>query len=222
MFGDVFVLRKLNICQHQRIFVLLVFLALYFVGQLGSAFAEKREHTAHLHGIGKLNIALDGNDLMLELMSPAANIVGFEHEPENEEQTRAVQEATEVLQNGEKLFAMTSKAQCSLHDAHVEGDLIHEDGDEHEAHHHEHKDEHKASHHEHEDTHSDDHHANEGVHSDFKVTYHFECNQPERLKSLEVLLFEYFPGLEELEVQLLTSKVQTAVELTPKNFQISF
>lgn len=211
MFGDVFVVKKVNPWHRQRIISLLIFLLLSFVGQLSNGIAGSREHGAHVHGIGKLNIALDHKDLMLELTSPAANIVGFEHAPENEEQTHAVEEAAEVLQDGDKLFTMTSKAQCSLHEAYVDSDMIHG-----------HEDEHASQEQEPRSTHADHEHAEKAAHSDFRATYHFECSKPEHLRTLEVLLFKYFPGLEELEVQLLTAKVQTAVELTPKNMQISF
>ncbi|WP_016772972.1 ZrgA family zinc uptake protein, partial [Pseudomonas sp. R62] len=34
---------------------------------------------AHEHGVGRLNAALDGQTLELELESPAMNLVGFEH-----------------------------------------------------------------------------------------------------------------------------------------------
>ena len=44
---------------------------------------------------------------------------------------------------------------------------------------------------------------------------------PNSLKAIDVLLFSHFPGFEELEVQMLTPKRQTAVELTPKKFQLS-
>src|SRR3546814_9197080 len=34
---------------------------------------------AHEHGAARLNAALDGNQLELELISPAMNLLGFEH-----------------------------------------------------------------------------------------------------------------------------------------------
>ena len=215
--------------QHHRwILAPLVFLIFYFVAQLGSGVAETRGHTAHVHGIAQLNVALEGNELMLELISPAANIVGFEHKPKNEEQIQVVEEANELLQHGEKLFVMTSGAQCSLHEAHVEGDILHDHEDAHAKHDHDHDHDHghgdaHAKHdHGHGDDHADHDHGGEGVHSDIRATYHFECGAPKRLQALDVQLFEHFPGLEKLEVQLLTADKQTAADLTAQNRQISF
>lgn len=36
-------------------------------------------HPAHVHGVGKLDVALEGNTLTLHLDTPLVNVVGFEH-----------------------------------------------------------------------------------------------------------------------------------------------
>lgn len=202
--------------------VLLVASFLLVTGEVGLVSAEVRHHEAHVHGIGNLNVALDGNDLMLELASPAANIVGFEHAPENEQQEQEVHKAIGLLKDGEKLFLFSSKAECKLHDVKIDNDMAvthqEEHGDHHEAHetHHEkHED-----HHDHGHSYSEKDHHEESAHSDFAVEYHFKCGNPESLKSIDVQLFFHFPGFEHIEVQLLTAKQQTAVELSHKNSQI--
>jgi len=190
--------------------VLMVCSFLFFVGVASLKASETRQHGAHVHGTGKLNIALDGNNLLIGVTSPTANIVGFEHAPENEQQSHQVHQAVELLKEGEKLFVFTKKAHCSLHEAHVESDMAQGDHEEHEAHHEDH-DEHAHSEKDH-DTSS---------HSEFEVEYYFECNNPDSLKSINVQLFSHFPGFEKLEVQLLTPKRQTAIELTAKKYEIS-
>jgi hypothetical protein len=179
-----------------------------------------------------LNIALDGNDLLLEVTSPAANIVGFEHAPGTEEEKHAVYEAVELLEDGENLFSFTVGAQCRLHEAHVESDMA---GEHHDEEHHDEKEHgtphkgHDGAHKEHGDQdeeHAEDHteeaQGHGDVHSEFLVTYYFECGDPDSLKSIEVLLFSHFPGFEEIEVQLLTRKMQTGFELTPAKNRLSF
>ena len=175
--------------------------------------SETREHGSHVHGIGKLNVALDGKDLFVELDSPAANIIGFEHEPKNDQQKHVVHEAIELLEKGEKLFVFSAKAQCSLHESYVGNDMAAGHNEEHEGH--------EAHHGDHDDSSTEAAHATPSSHSEFTATYHFKCNRPEKLKTIEVMLFSSFPGFEELEVQLLTPKKQTAVELTPNNNEIS-
>jgi hypothetical protein len=44
-----------------------------------------------------MNVAFEENELYIELISPAASIVGFEHHPRSEAQKTAVKKATETL-----------------------------------------------------------------------------------------------------------------------------
>ena len=37
--------------------------------------------SAHEHGVGSLNLVVDGNDVSIELDSPADNLLGFEYLP---------------------------------------------------------------------------------------------------------------------------------------------
>ena len=188
-----------------------------------SASAETRQHGAHVHGEGKLNIALADKELHMELESPAANVVGFEHAPRDAEQEQAVRKAEERLKDGETLFVLTPKAGCRLAEAGAE-----QIGEEHEGEeHHEHEEHDTHDEHVHEDEgheghegHEEEHHEH-SVHSEFHVQYRFECRHPEQLKGIDVQLFSAFPGFEKLHVQMLTPKGQTAVELTPKQHQIS-
>jgi len=55
-----------------------------------------------------------------------------------------------------------------------------------------------------------------------KAEYHFVCKKPEKLLSIDVMLFSVFPGIEQIKVQLLTDTKQTALELTAKKKKISF
>ncbi|OOZ41005.1 hypothetical protein BOW53_05640 [Solemya pervernicosa gill symbiont] len=173
-----------------------------------------RHHEAHEHGVGQLNIAVEGRELHLELESPAMNIVGFEHAPRNEQEHHAVEHAVEQLRRAERLFITSAAAGCRLHEAEVESGLMEADDEHHEAHHDEaHGDEKHDAHHE-------EGHGEE-AHADFEASYRFACNNPAALSTLTVKLFETFPATEELEVQLLRDRGQTAVELTTANAVIN-
>jgi hypothetical protein len=179
-----------------------------------SAFAETRQHDAHVHGEGKLNIALAGKGLHMELESPAANVVGFEHAPENAEQKEAVHKAEERLKDGETLFVLTRQAKCKLVAAKVEQDMF-------EGGHEEDKDEEHHDHDEHaHDEHAHNEHEGGSAHSEFHAQYQFTCEKPEKLKAIDVMIFSAFSGFEKLDVQMLTPKGQTAIQLTPKKHQV--
>ncbi|TKB06800.1 DUF2796 domain-containing protein [Desulforhopalus sp. IMCC35007] len=213
MGGELFFEKMITGQNRKCVTVVLLAVLLFFIHIAGVIAGETRHHDAHVHGVGLLNVALDGNTLIIELDSPAANIVGFEHDPENDQQSHEVHGAIQLLKDGEKLFILSPEAQCSLHEAHVHSDIGGGHHDEHEAH---------GAHEAHtQDAHSAANHSDESAHSDFEVAYQFECGRPDNLKTMDVMLFSHFPGFEEIEVQVLTPKGQTAVALTPNKFQLS-
>ena len=190
------------------------------IGTKGAA--EDRAHDAHVHGLSRLNIAIEGNTVEMELLSPGANIVGFEHTARSAEDKALVARATAVLQNGEDLFAFSSGAGCRMEMAEVESALIDEndgDFDEHDTHE---NDEHSD---EHTDEHIDerhDEHSEVEEHAEFHARYQFRCGQPERLEYIDVKLFEHFPGTNVLEVQTISPNGQSAHELTPALSRLNF
>lgn len=183
-------------------------LTLAAVGILASAQEHQhRQLGTHEHGVGQLNVALEREELHIELISPAMNIVGFEHAPKNPEQEQVVQRASKTLQDGSNVFSLPSAAQCQLAKAEVETDISGEDH---------HENEHRGEEH----THQDDAEHEEEVHSEFHVSYAFRCANPDALTHIDVNLFTLFSGTEELEAQLITEGGQTSANLTASSARI--
>ncbi len=100
--------------------------------------ATERQLDSHEHGHAQINMALSGSEVLAELISPAANVVGFEHAPGNNEDRMAITQAVETLSSGEQLFIFSAGAECSLLSAEVESSLLqdadgHDDHDDHDA-----------------------------------------------------------------------------------------
>ena len=161
----------------------------------GGAWAAEGGHKAHVHGESKVKLAIEGSVVEIEFESPAHDIVGFESMPKTEKQHAAVDAAVAALKKGEALFRLTPGAGCKLEEAEVETPLA-ESG---------HKEEHKGEH----------KHAEEEEHSEFHAHYHFRCAQPERLKGVEVLLFDSFRTMREIEVSAILPGGQRAASLKP-------
>lgn len=159
---------------------------------------EPRHHDAHLHGEARLNLALEGRALLVELESPAANLIGFEHPPRDAGERAALQQAVERLRRGGELLGLPAEAGCRQAEVEIESSLL-------EASERHHEEEHHEEEHEHEE---------EGGHADFMVGYHFECDRPEVLTGLTLRLFERFPGVERLHVQAITPSGQRGAELS--------
>jgi hypothetical protein len=187
--------------------------------------AEYRHHEAHEHGVAHMNVAFEGNELYIELISPAANIVGFEHQPRTQEQRAAVNAAIKKLEAGEKIFAFPSDVGERLVKSKTHTDINKDSGhesDKTKSHEHDEitrdagNEAEKNGHEEHQQ--GDEHER----HSEFKAEYHFVCKNPEKLVYVDVMLFSIFPGIEHIEVQLLTGTKQTAMELTAAKKKILF
>jgi len=162
---------------------------------------ELAEQKAHLHGFVELTLALVGNSLEINLESPAANIVGFEHKAISEEQIQAVENAKSALESAKQLFTF-SGSQCALKHAHADiSALLKQDEHHHDGHH-------EEGHHG-----EEEHEAHEESHSEIKAIYSFKCQQGDKLDTVSVNLFQLFPSIEKLNVMWLTDNLQGSVEL---------
>lgn len=66
---------------------------------------------AHVHGEAELNVVIDGEQVLVEFLSPLENLLGFEHKPQNTEQRQAVEELQQQLADYRTLF-LIADAQC--------------------------------------------------------------------------------------------------------------
>ncbi|OOG21795.1 hypothetical protein B1C78_15990 [Thioalkalivibrio denitrificans] len=172
-------------------------------GHIGAQ--EHRHHGAHVHGVAELNIVLDGTTLLVELHSPAHNLVGFEHPPRTEAQHQALTRARAALEDADRVFSLPAAAACSLIGVEAESVLFGKSHD-HRNHAHHHK-------HDHDHDHKP---GNEHQHADIHVHYEFHCTNVNALRYMDMLLFESFPGTERLRVQRIGRGGQDATTLTPE------
>lgn len=166
-----------------------------------SAHAESsRELDAHEHGVGQLNMAFEGKDVLIEIHAPGADIVGFEYEAETAEDRAKIDQAVATLAKPLDLFVMPQSAKCSVVSAHAEL----ESEDEEHAHDDDHKDEHEE--HAHDNDHDDHKEHAEASHTEFHAEYRLACAEPSKIDRIDFAYFTTFPNALELEVQLLTAK----------------
>ncbi len=158
---------------------------------------EQHQHGPHVHGIGLLQVAVDGDLLSITLEVPAINIVGFEHPPGDPEEKNRVQTAAKLLGEGVRLFTPSPSAGCKVEETHVDSKLL-------------------------EKKHAHDDHDGEDHHSEFHATYSFRCKDPKKLTTIDVHLFRFFPATEKLEARFVTSNGQGAAYLLPDASRLAF
>jgi hypothetical protein len=195
--------------SHSPIRIFVVSCALCFAfGASRVGAHEGHGHGAHEHGIGELDVAVEGSTVELELTSPAVNLVGFEHPPRDAGERAALDEAVKALRDGTALFALSGGAGCVSRDVDVDSPLL--DGHHAESHA-GHADEHDGD-----DDHDEDEHGHE-EHADFSVSWKIDCAHPASLRELDAgAFFARFPKTEKLRLKAATTGGQTSADLTAK------
>lgn len=159
-------------------------------------------HNAHVHGLAELTLALEGNHLELNLVSPAANIVGFEHRATTPEQIQAVEQAKTTLESPGQLFVFAG-TRCSLDAVMVDMAAVKHADKAHHGH------DHEGEHH-----HGQGHKEYDEGHSEISANYRFRCEHGAELASILVELPAQFPGIEKIQAMWVTESRQGAVELS--------
>lgn len=184
------------------------------------AFAEDaRELDAHEHGVGTLDIAIDGMTVAMAFEAPGADIVGFEYAAASDADHSVIDAAMVTLGAPLDLFVMPDAAGCAVVEARAEleghGEEHHDDhtDEEHDDHvdegHDNHTDE---DHDEHADEGHDDH-ADEAGHTEFHAEYTLTCDAPDALSKITFAYFEAFPNAQEVEVQIINAAGAQAFEV---------
>ena len=197
---------------------------------------ETRQLDAHEHGVGELNIAIDGNTIAMEFHAPGADIVGFEYEAKSAEDRAAIDAGVATLAKPMDLFVLPAAAECTV----VQASAALEAEDEHDDHDHEehadHKDEHDDHDHEehadhkdghddhdheehadHKDGHDHEEHAHDDhgdeSHTEFHAEYELTCANPSAIDEINFAYFDLFENALEVEVQVVSASGATSFEV---------
>lgn len=180
---------------------------------------ETRGMDAHVHGVSKLELAVEGSTIEMNLLSPGMDIVGFEYEPSSDADKDAVEAAIRAMLVPENIVALPEAAECRLTEvlAHLHtGDHDHEEGEDHdyagEAGHDNHAEGEEHEHEEHAEGERHDH--EEGAeHSEFHASYSFACEHPEELTTIGFPFFDRFENAQEIEAQFVTDAGAGSIEI---------
>ncbi|MFK8048619.1 MAG: DUF2796 domain-containing protein [Halioglobus sp.] len=131
-------------------------------------FGESGHHSAHIHGVAELTLALEGTRLEIEFNSPALGVLGFEHKVSSSTQLEAVENARASLRDAASLFEFAGTS-CALQSVTVDMSSVLESKSDHDAR----RDEHKS-------------HDSGTSHSDVNAHYDYKCADGEQLQSVRV------------------------------------
>ena len=165
-----------------------------------------QELGSHVHGLTELNLVITNQNVQIEFISPAINLLGFERASNSPEENKLFNEVLEDLQTAQWLLGDQLR-DCQMSTPVFEAPEFgsHEMSEGHEEHEHEHED------HEHET----------GDHADFRVQYLFDCRSAPP-SNFTVTAFDRFVGIEEISVRWIVGRQQGVSNLTPSNATLSF
>ncbi len=158
-------------------------IAAFILGSAGNAVPQERHADAHVHGVARLQLVTDGPRVSLAFNAPAADLLGFEHTAETDEQKGAVEIARRALGDPIALFGLPGSLGCapSRSDVHFTAD----EPDDHD--------------------HDQDHDHGEG-HAEFVAEYELTCSTPVALPlTLETSFFDVFPLAGTLSIEALVA-----------------
>jgi len=139
--------------------------------------AAKAQARAHVHGQLKLDIAIDGPTVVIEMESPLDNFVGYEHAPKSESEKKMADDAVAQLRAADQLFKIDPAANCKLGPVALRSAALGlgkaETG------------------------------ASEG-HADLDGTFAFNCTKATEAKFIELGLFGAFKGLRQVDAQIVS------------------
>lgn len=165
---------------------------------------------AHVHGLSELTIAFENKIVEIQLTSPAADVVGFEHKAHSKADKQTVMRAKSQLDQEAKRFSFQGD-RCVLVSANVDtSSLIETEGGHHHDHHH--HDDHK--HHQ--------KHTQHAQHSEVMARYQYRCDKDNALTSITVNVFDAFSGVKKINAMWINHTKQGAQLLTPKNRTLIF
>jgi hypothetical protein len=99
-----------------------------------------------VHGLAELTLVIEDNNLIINLVSPTANLIGFEHQAKTLAEHMAVERAESILQKYDRLFVLNGGA-CLLTNHTTEFSGITENQHNQAEHdEHQHTDEHTSQH----------------------------------------------------------------------------
>ena len=140
----------------------------------------------HEHGVARLDVAVDATRVSIELHTPLHNLLGFERAPRSPAEQEQVQALLRRLRAADQLFRIDAAAGCTLARAELKSATLQlgQGGA-----------------------------AAKGDHADLEGSFEFRCQAGARAGFIEVGLFEAFPALQRIDMQLSTPRGQIKAKL---------
>lgn len=170
----------------------------------------------HEHGVAYLQVAVAGSDLALRFKAPQDSLLGFEAAPRTERQRQEIKRMAVQFHRPDGLFLPTADAACvpagvtltsdSIKPALLAAAIVAVDAGaggstpvKEPA----------------QDRAASPRKPVDKGHTDVTATVSFRCSKPQSLTGMQVMLFDAFPKIRQIDVKIVTSTGESGARLTP-------
>jgi hypothetical protein len=130
---------------------------------------------AHVHGQLRLEVAIEGPTVIIDMDSPLDNFVGFEHAPKTDAEKKTADAAVAQLRAADQLFRIDPSANCKLGPVTLRSAELGLGKAQAEA--------------------------AEG-HADLDATFAFNCTNAQATKFIDVALFDVFKATRQIDARI--------------------
>lgn len=140
----------------------------------------------HQHGVVRMDVAVEGNTLTLQIEAPLDSLLGFERRPRTDAERKLAEEVLKKLNEPASLFTPTAAAGCKAGATQADAAVLAPAATGEKP----------------------------RQHAELDVSWSFTCADAGKLDAVEVGLFGAFRRIERIEVQVAGSKGQSKQTLT--------
>lgn len=150
----------------------------------------------HAHGLSEMNIAIENQKLIIELISPAIDLVGFEHKAKTSISINKVKKVEKRLSEHNEMFSL-SGGNCQLISTFIDVSNLTSIADDHQHH--------------------QEHSHKKNTHSEVIANYDYHCEKVSELSSITVKVFHLSTSVKEVQAIWITEMYQGTERLNAKN-----
>lgn len=166
------------------------------ISTMAQATTRKLNPGAHSHGQAVVTLAFDKGVGKAEVMAAAESIVGFEHKPKSEADTKKVEEAAKVFeQKIKEIVVLDPSLGCEFKKNTIV--MVHENAEREES------GTHKHNHHK---------HGHGADHADFSASFDVTCKKSPLDTTVVVDFTETFPKVKTIDLTALVEQIQKNVK----------
>lgn len=137
--------------------------------------------SAHVHGLVRLDLAIEAKLLSVQIQAPLDSLLGFEHRPRTAAQKAAAENLLKQMNNSAALIRPPQAANCQPSKVSIQADALQP---------------------------SKPAAKQEEEHNELEASFEFNCENPEQLSFIEIAFFDTFKRIQKIEVQMVGVKGQ--------------